>query len=58
MISVNEISTLKNLQVAICHSNDFNREFWADLTYPQNNIFRVNFKKLFEYNLNMLLLSL
>ena len=50
MISKKKISTLKNLEVPTCYSKDFNREFRSNLTYFQNNSFRANFKKLFEYN--------
>ena len=48
MISIKKISTLKKPDVAICYSKDFNREFRSNLTYFQNNLFRANFKKLFE----------
>ena len=37
-----KISTLKNLEVAICYSKDFNRELRSNLTYFQNNLFRAN----------------
>ena len=37
-------------EVAAYYSRDFNREFWSNLTYLHNNVFRANFKKLFEYN--------
>ena len=50
MISKRKISTLKNLEMATCYSKYFNREFRPNLTYFQNNLFRANFKKLFERN--------
>ena len=50
MISKQKVSTSKNLDVATCYSKDFNREFWSDLTCFHNNLFRANFKKLFECN--------
>ena len=33
-----------------CYSNNFKKEFQSNLTYFQTNLFRANFKKLFEYN--------
>ena len=50
MISKQKVSTSKNLDVATCCSKDFNRELWSYLTCFHNNLFRANFKKLFECN--------
>ena len=50
MISKKKVSTLKNIEVATCYSGYFNREFWSNLTYFQNNLIRTYFKKLFECN--------
>ena len=57
MISEKKISTLKNLEVAICYSKYFNRELRSNLTYFQNNLFRANFKKLLEYVLLFLIVK-
>ena len=48
MISRKKNSTFKNLEVASCYSKDFNREFRSNLNYVKTNLFRANFKKLFE----------
>ena len=48
--NIPNISTLKNLEVPTCYSEGFDREFWSNLTYFQSNLFRDNFKKLFECN--------
>ena len=50
MTSKKKPSKLKNVEVPTCYSKDFNREFRSNLTYFQNNLFRANFKKLFERN--------
>ena len=50
MISKNKTSKFKNREVVTSYSKGFNREFQSNLTYFQNNIFRTNFKKLFECN--------
>ena len=50
MISKNKTSKFKNREAATCYSKGFNTEFQSNLTYFQNNLFRANFKKLFECN--------
>ena len=42
--------TLKNLKVTTCYSNEIKKEFRSNIIYFRNNLFRANFKKLFEYN--------
>ena len=41
---------LRNLEVPTCYLKDFSREFWSNLADFQNNLFRANFKKPFEFN--------
>ena len=50
MISEEKVSTLKKLEVANYYAKDFNGEFRSNITSFKNNLFRANFKKLFECN--------